>query len=126
MQFEIVNPSDAYTIKADDLQVAAVAVCLLGNGQYMLKGLDEDKGQEVPFFFFGGADEWFTEKFGMSYEDTATQTFKNRSDSLARALESVTLVGSYQSSLNDIGGRALTLARTIRDYAKSTDAATEA
>jgi len=113
-------------MKADDLQVAAVAICLLGNGQYMLKGLDEDKGQEVPFFFFGGADDWFTEKFGMSYEDTATQTIKNRSDSLAQALESVTLVGSYQSSLNDIGGRALSLARTIRDYAKSTDAATEA
>ncbi len=38
MIYEIINPSDAYTMKADDFKVAAVAVALLGNGQYGIKG----------------------------------------------------------------------------------------
>lgn len=117
MKFEIVNPSDPYTIEADDLQIAAVAICLLGDGKYMGKGVGDDAGQEVPFFLFGGLDEWFTEKFSMGYFATATHALNNRNDALARAFESVTLGRAEKSSLNDIGGRALAIAKAIREKA---------
>lgn len=83
MKFEIVNPSDPYTMEADDLQIAAVAVCLLGNGKYMAKGQGRDDGQDVPFFLFGGVDEWFIEKFGMDYGVTASHALNNRNDGCA-------------------------------------------
>lgn len=117
MRFEIVNPSDPYTMEADDLQIAVVAVSLLGDGKYPLKGLGEDAGQDVPFFAFGGADEWFLEKFGMNYETTATHALEHRHDDLAKAFESVTLGRSKRSSMNDIGGRAKAIAQAIRQKA---------
>lgn len=115
MKFEIVNPSDPYTMEADDLQIAAVVACLLGDGKYPLTGLDDAKGQDVPFFAFGGADEWFTKQFGMDYEATATHALENRSEALARAFESVTLGRAERSSMNDIGGRAKSIAKAIRE-----------
>ena len=123
MKFEIANPSDPYTMEADDLQVAAVACCLLGNGKYGLTGLDGDAGQDVPVFLFGGHDEWFVSKFGMSYEDTATHALNHRNDALARAFESVTLGREERSSMNDIGGKARDIAQAIRRKATELDAA---
>lgn len=117
MKFEIINPSDPYTMETDDLQIAAVAVCLLGDGKYAAKEIDGDTGQDVPIFLFGGVDEWFTEKFGMDYGETASHTLNNRNDALARAFESVTLGRAERSSLNDIGGRAQAIAKAIREKA---------
>jgi len=114
MKFELVNPSDPYTIEADDLQVAAVACCLLGNGKYGLTGLGDDAGHDVPVFLLGGHDDWFESKFGMNYEDTATHVLNHRSGALARAFESVTLGRERRSSLNDIGGKARYIAQAIR------------
>ena len=37
MIYEIINPSDDYTIVADDFAAAAIAACLLGRGAYGLK-----------------------------------------------------------------------------------------
>jgi hypothetical protein len=113
MKFDLVNPSDPYTLEADDLQVAAVACCLLGNGKYGLTGLGDDAGQNVPVFLFGGHDEWFVSKFGMDYETTATHALNHRNDALARAFESVT-IGGERSSLNNIGGKARDIAQAIR------------
>jgi hypothetical protein len=123
MKFNIDNPSDPYTLEADDLQIAAVACCLLGNGQYGLTGIGDSEGQDVPIFLLGGADEWFTEKFGTSYEDTATNALNNRNDALARAFESVTLCQENRSSINDIGGKASEIAKAIRRKAAEMDGA---
>lgn len=123
MKFEIANPSDPYTMEADDLQVAAVACCLLGNGKYGLTGLEGDAGLDVPIFLVGGHDEWFVSKFGMSYEDTATHALNHRNDALARAFESVTLGRDERSSMNDIGGKARDIAQAIRRKATELDAA---
>lgn len=119
MKFEIINPSDPYTMEADDLQIAAVAVCLLGDGKYAAKGVEADSGQDVPIFLFGGVDEWFTEKFGMDYFETASHTLNNRNDALARAFESVKLARGERSSINDIGGRACSIAKAIREKASA-------
>jgi len=113
MKFEIINPSDACTMFAPDLEVAAVAVSLLGDGKYALEGLDDAAGQGVPVFLVGGHDEWFSSKFGMNFQDTAEHVLEHRRDELAMTLDSVALRGT-RSSMNDIVGRAKSLARMIR------------
>ena len=116
MRFDLVNPSDPYTFEADDHEIAAVAVCLLGNGKYMADALgdDADKDNHVPAFLFGGHDEWFVSRFGASYESTAERVLKTRCDALARALESVTLGREERSSMNNIAGAAQRLAKAVR------------
>ena len=114
MRFEIINPSDKYTMTAPDLEVAAVAVSFLGEGTYKLKGIGEDAGQDVPFFLFGEHDEWFVSQFGRDAEATAKHLINHRSDELAQALDSVTLQGAERSSMNDIGGEAKALAKAVR------------
>ena len=116
MKFDLINPSDPYTLEADDFEIAAVAVCLLGNGKYPADALgdDADKGNNVPAFLFGGHDEWFAARFGADYETIAERCLTTRADAIARAFESVTLGGKRRTSLNNIGGKAQELARAVR------------
>ena len=114
MKFEIVNPSDPYTMEATDMEVAAVAVSFLGAGRYGLKGIDEDAGQDVPIFLFGGHDEWFIGKFGMNFEDTSNHVIEHRATELANALDTVTLGRAERSSINDIKGTAQALSSAVR------------
>ncbi|MDM1021638.1 hypothetical protein QSV37_15195 [Acinetobacter sp. VNK23] len=94
MIFEIINPSDKCTLEAFDHEVASVACCLIGSGQYALKGLDTDL--EVPLFLFGGHDEWFTEKFGRTFEESIDFCKNNKLDALITCLNS-TLIGGAES-----------------------------
>lgn len=115
MKFEIINPSDAYTFEAPDLMVAATVICLLGNGQYSGRGIEETAGTDIPFFVFGGADEWFTEKFGTNYDETVGGLLAEKPIELAESFESVKLVSGERTSMNNIGGRAQRIAVQIRD-----------
>lgn len=118
MKFNLINPSDPYTMEAVDLEVAAVAVGFLGAGQYALEGIGEDKGQDVPIFLFGGHDEWFAGKFGMSFQDTAEHVVDHRAEALAAALDSVTLGRDERSSMNNIKGTAQALSNAVRTRRK--------
>lgn len=140
--FEIVNPSDAYTISGEDVEAAILACVYLGNGKYALR--DEKDEQQCPLFLFGGTDDYFQHRFKMTLE----QFMKSISlDRLATALESVT-IGSIasnreldellshitdeverekflakrhdkrRSSLNDIGARSKEIAKAIRKKIK--------
>lgn len=122
MRFEIINPSDPYVMEACDLEVAAVAICLLGEGQYSLKGLAGDAGTDVPFFMLGGVDAWFTEKFGRNFQDTVNRVVSDRVAELAAALDSVTLARGERSSLNDIGRQAAEMAQVLRERAGKQEA----
>jgi hypothetical protein len=145
MIYEIINPSDAYTIVADDLKVAAVACVLLGRGQYGLEPLEDD-GERVPFMLFGSPDAWFQEHFGADLQATMDEVVENRAGELADCLDSC-LIGKLASrreyeralelieseenrakfrterhderrtSLNDIGGRAYQMAKKLREKA---------
>lgn len=89
MLFDIINPSDPYTMEAPDLEIAACAVCLLGSGQYGLNELSGDKSGTVPMFPFGGHDAWFTKQFGRDFGASVDQVIKTRRHVLAGALASV-------------------------------------
>lgn len=119
MKFELINPSDPYTIEGADLMIVAVAACLLGDGRYGLDGLGEAEGVNMPIFILASADEWFREKFSMNYEGAATYCVHKRGEELAQALDSVTLVSDRRSSLNDICWKAQQMARAVREAAKA-------
>lgn len=119
MKFELINPSDPYTVEAADFMVGAVAACLLGDGKYGLRGLDEDAEARMPVFLLTNPDEWFIDKFGMTYESAALHCIQTRTEELAQALESVTLTSDHRSSLNDIGRRAKAIAEAVRSTTRS-------
>lgn len=138
MMYEIINPSDAYTLVCDDFKIACLATLLLGHGKYGLQS--QDASQEMPVFFLGGEETWFPATFGATFDELLPQV---RYDDLARCLESV-VIGSFtdrtvydiamkalptaedrasfaeqwhevkRSSLNDIGARAKALAKMMR------------
>lgn len=115
MQFDIINPSDPYTMTACDLEVAAVAVCLLGGGKYALRGLEPDAGADVPLLMFPPvADQWFMKTFGDDFETVGMRCVEDRTCALVAALESVTLGRAERSSLNDIAARGKALAGLVR------------
>lgn len=109
MKYEIVNPSDPYTMEAEDIRVAAIVAVWLGSGQYSLKAL-EDGAEGVPFFMFGGFEQWWDARCSLT-----TDAFSEaRGPELIAALDSVTLGSEKRSSMNDIGGRAKEWAQVLR------------
>jgi hypothetical protein len=114
LRFEIVNPSDPYTFTAPTLEIAALVVCLLGEGKYGGTSLDTPRGVDVPIFIFGGHDEWFKEQFGCTFEDSYERTDKL---ALADSFDTVTLGRAERSSMNNIGGRAKRYAKALRGAA---------
>jgi hypothetical protein len=142
MLYEIVNPSDPYTIEAPTLAIAAAACLLLGDGQYGFDSLDEG-GQSIPALAFGGSKEWFEKHFGRDVDSVIGQVMAEQRAALADCMDSC-LIGnaddrelfrdatksicdaderySYwfayhdkrRSSMNDIGGRAKAWGKKLR------------
>lgn len=82
MIYEIINPSDAVTIKSDNLVNAGVA-CWLVSSAY---GLHDETGETVlPIAIFGGQDEWFKEH-GVDNSETYIMEHK---EEIADVLETV-------------------------------------
>ncbi|MFJ0091963.1 hypothetical protein ACLDXG_19785, partial [Acinetobacter baumannii] len=92
MIFELINPSDKCTFEAPNLKIAALVTCVLGNGQYSAKGIENDL--DVPFFIFGGHDEWFISNFGLNFKETYIQVRNEEKFDLVNSFNSV-LLGSY-------------------------------
>lgn len=110
MIYEIINPSDPYTIEGDDIAVVCVATAILGEGAY---GLQTADGAEVmPILLFGRDETWFPERFGASFSELLQATPR---DVLAACLESVKLGRDEPSSLNNIGAHAAALGRMLRE-----------
>jgi hypothetical protein len=147
MLYEIINMSDAYTIEAKDLELAFVACVLLGSGQYAFEPL-QDEGVKVPFFMFGGVDEFCQKHFSKSSGAVLDGVMEIRNEELAECLESCLIGGKSnrqtyfdglaliddpakreqwrnswhderRSSLNDIGGRAYEMAEKLRAKTKN-------
>jgi hypothetical protein len=86
MLYEIINPSDAYTMEADDFKIAAVANLIIGEGQYGLEPVGGE-GPGMPVLFLGGAEEWLDKNVCPVNEFGA---FINaHREEIARALDSV-------------------------------------
>lgn len=142
--WELINPSDKITFKADSHELACLAVGLLG-GKYGATELDkegEGEPRTVPLWLFGGADEYFQKHFGRDVAGSFTACDKR---ALAEVYDSF-LIGSMserwafekamsvildedkaafkeqwqdreRSSMNDICAYAYNLARGLRNKA---------
>ena len=138
---EISNPSDPYTIEVgDDPRPACAAVLLLGEGHY---GLHEEGGEDVmPIFLFGGAVEWLAKHgipdlpayltaHAVEIADALDTVMIGKRSERARMERVLAAIASAedrqkaraawldekQTSLNDIGGRAVVLSKRLRDKA---------
>jgi len=138
--FNLVNPSDPYTIEAPSLDIATLAALLLGQGKYPLTSLDG--GENVPHFLFGGTDAWCKEHFGENLMELSNRLMDTKLAEVADCLDSI-LYGDAQdriqflaetadmnretfeaarfmrqdakrSSINDIGERAYRMAAKLR------------
>lgn len=89
MLFNIINQSDPYTLRAPDLEIAAVAICLLGEGKYGLEEIGGDRSGRVPMFLIGGHEEWFAKQFGRDFATTVNHVVGKRPEELCKALASV-------------------------------------
>lgn len=140
--YEIVNPSDAYTMRSDNPAAAAAACLLLGGGSYGLTAIDPPDAEGVPVMLFwdeARLNAWWADRFG---GDIGAFISERRAD-IAEALESV-VIGSAtdrkaceraltmiegedaqrewrekwhddkRSSMNDIGAAAIANARALR------------
>lgn len=138
MIYEIINPSDPVVFETDDFECAAVATLLVGEGRCAAKP-QEDGGEEVPLFLFGGHDEWSQARFGCSFSNLLDRVTETKARDLVFALRSFVIghaedITAYRrgleliddpakrdvwreewkearrSSLNDICGRAWQIA----------------
>lgn len=143
MLYTIVNPSDGYTIDCADLEIAAIACLLLGEGQYGLTAVEQD-AEDVPIMLFGDPDNWFLQHFNQTMPDVMRHVREARTAELATALDSVVIGNDVEnrtelqallqplpeaeraakravwhnerrSSLNDIGSRAYAMAKILRE-----------
>jgi len=65
--YSIINPSDSYTLRADNLLVAASGIALVGNGAY---GLIQVSNEEIKTPVGFGWDEWLEEQVApLDYKD---------------------------------------------------------
>lgn len=141
-EYELINPSDPYTFLADDFETAALVVFALGTGY---GARSQDGGEEVPIFIFGGAAEWYAEKFGRDPDAGITAKMTQLSEALGSmmygsfedrrrytaALEAITdtekrekFIADWQdgiSSLNNIGGYAHKLGKLLARKKEDSD-----
>lgn len=143
MLYTIINPSDPYTFRAPDHELAAIVGLILGQGAYGIECVDDDT-TACGIYLFGGADEGFQERFGRTIE-TAIEARKGE---IPKAMRSVwigpasdrlgieaavkacdsektrralldTRHDAARSSLNDIGTRAARFAVDIASRCES-------
>jgi len=83
MEYELINPSDPYTFIAADYETAALTIFCLGPAYgARLK----DTGEAVPVFIFGGAVDWYKEKFGRTPDDGLNEKGQAVADALASVM----------------------------------------
>jgi hypothetical protein len=106
MIWELINPSDAIVFETDSVELAALAVAVVGRGQYGAEADCTGKNVEIPMFAFQSSEEtdkWFIDYFGASLE----QSLSRRKSELPAVLRSFTLghpkdLESYNLSLSFI------------------------
>lgn len=128
MLFEIINPSDPYTLETDSYAAAVAAVCILGEGKYGLDPIDCDV-PKVPLALFGDLPPHVYQAAGVKdFDELAARLNSDAAfnEATAAALDSVRIGTERErtadkashddrrSSLNDIGGRAWAYAEALR------------
>jgi hypothetical protein len=102
--YEIMNPSDPYTMEVEDFKEAAVGLLMLSTA-FALEPVDSKEGPRMPMFLFGGMDKWI--EANVCRPDDLQKWIQDHKAGIAKALESV-LIGEkgqrelYQSAMEAI------------------------
>ena len=87
--WDLSNPSDPITFYGEDLEIVALAVVMVGDGQYGADTIPESE-KCVPIFLFGGCREWWLKNFNKEPQESLEKADKC---AIAEILDSF-LVGS--------------------------------
>lgn len=128
MLFEIYNPSDKYTIEADDFGVACSVAIILGRGKVSISQIDGDL--EMPLMFLwsdADMDVWFEENLDTTLEDLLHNVDRaaladcmdsivvgDRDKYLASDLSWEDWHDKNRTSMNDLGSYAKAFAKATR------------
>jgi len=137
MIHEIINPSDAYTIECENMELLTAAIFILGEGAYGTSSLETN--YQVPMTIFGSENgvDFFKKTFDLDLHEYV----KNHKKEIASCLSTICLgkiedrniyfsnlekldgiekekyiekwYDEKQSSMNQIGQRALKLAKLL-------------
>jgi hypothetical protein len=108
MRQEISNPSDKATIDCSNLIAAHLAILILAEGKYGI--IDNEGSNGMPAFLFGGHDEFFIKKHGLTVGEALDKISHHE---IAKALDSIQLEGE-RTSQNDFKKYAHELANQLR------------
>ena len=97
--FEISNPSDKYTVEAEDWPVACVSCLIIGKGNYGLREIDGD--HKMPIFLLAGFDEWVEAEFEMTAQEFVGSVDKM---DVAACLNSI-VVGDRAAYMKGLGDK---------------------
>lgn len=118
MKLEIINPSDKCFLETDDIEAAAFATMMNGQGRYALRG--EDGNDYCPIMLFGRTleflDNWWDETFGRKFSEYRLETAEDY-----ERLANVCATFHYEterSSMNDIQLAFKVMEKTSRRKAK--------
>lgn len=87
MLFKLINPSDPYTLEAEELDVACTVVLMLGRGMYSLEEVGGDN--RVPMLAFADSKAWFKDHFGATLEVVLERCMGEKLPTVIACLEGV-------------------------------------
>lgn len=140
MLFELINSSDAYTFRAESIEIAGLSACMLSSG-FGARQIDngDEEGEATPILF--GWDEWLKERgIDEAWIDAHRSEIADCYDSFligdAALREDIEAMlaelpeekreawrasrqDRHRSSMNAIGERAYELAQTLREAASA-------
>lgn len=103
MFYEIVNPSDQAFFESPNLMLAGLVTIILSGGQYSAIS-EDDSASDVPFFMFGGWDEWWAENGDGGPSEMAGERHK---EDLIKVLRSVCYGDLKERKLFDAALKAI-------------------
>jgi hypothetical protein len=137
--YELVNPSDPYTLRAADDVVACAAALYLGEGAYGLDRAGEGGERLLPVLLLSDPLQWFLGRFNVTFQEVLEQRgleiaacldtleVGEAADRAALEAELAAITSDVRrhahlrtwrdqrrSSMNDIGSRARDLAEVFR------------
>ena len=104
IKFELINPRDPIYFFAEDNKTATLATVLVGEGKYSA----ESEEFKIPFFMFGGFEEFCKDKFGGEINLDGESQKRKLIDCLM-TFE----VNGEQTSLNNICQKAKNIAKQL-------------
>ena len=109
--YDLINPSDQVTFRADSFEDALGAVLLVGDGKYGAEPIGGD-GEEIPVFLFGNFEDWFRER----YEITLSEFLSKHKPGISKALKSFCVGTPRDREFFELSTRLITDEKKLQEF----------